>query len=140
MMFLLRAAFWLTVVALLLPTGRSQPTSPAPQVGAIEAASAAGAAVSDMSQFCARQPNACAVGSQAAVAVGQRAQAGAKMLYEYLTDQRGDNDGATPPAKTPDRAAKVPAKPSQHTLTPTDVAPAYRGPEPRKEAHAKRPA
>lgn len=141
-MFLLRAAFWLTVVAVLLPTGRSQTTAPASQVGAVEAVSAAGAAVSDMSQFCTRQPSACAVGSQAATAVGQRAQAGAKMMYEFLTDRLGSNDGAAPAPKTPDRPAAATAKPSpsQHTLTPTDIAPAYRGPEPRKEAHARRPA
>ena len=43
-----------------------------------------------MSQFCERQPDACEVGSQAAVAIGQRAQAGAKMLYEFLNEQLGD--------------------------------------------------
>ncbi len=139
-MFLLRAAFWLTVVALLLPTGRSSTPAPASQVGAVEAVSAAGAAVSDMSQFCTRQPNACVVGSQAAVAVGQRAQAGVKMLYELVTERLGSGEGETAPAKTPDRPAGPTAKPSHNTLTPTDVAPAWRGPEPKKEVHAKRPA
>lgn len=138
MMLLLRAAFWLTVVALLLPAGRSQ--QPTPQVNAAEAVSAAGAAVSDMSQFCTRQPSACVVGSQAAAAVGQKAQAGAKMLYELITDRLGANDGGAAQARPPDRPSAATAKPAHNTLTPGDLAPAWRGPEPRKEAHAKRPA
>jgi Family of unknown function (DUF5330) len=138
MMFLLRAAFWLTVVAVLLPTGHSSPTAPASQVGAVEAVSAAGATVADLSQFCTRQPNACVVGSQAAAAVGQRAQAGAKMLFDLVTEHLGSGDREAE-AKTPDRPGTA-AKPSHNTLTPADVAPAWRGPEPKKEAHAKRPA
>ncbi len=136
-MFLLRAAFWLTVVALLLPTGKSQPQAQGPQVGAVEAVSAAGAAVADLRQFCTRQPEACTVGSHAAAAVGEKAQAGAKMLYEFLSDRLGPHANGAAPARAPDRPA---GKPSQHTLTPTDLAPAWRGPEPRREAHTKRPA
>jgi Family of unknown function (DUF5330) len=130
MMFLLRAAFWLTIVALLLPTG---PSKPQPRVGAVEAVSAAGAAVSDVSQFCKRQPEACEFGSQAAAAIGEKAQAGAKLLYDLLNEKK------TSAEAPPNRAAASPNG-SQHTLTPADVAPAYRGPEPRKEAHARRPA
>ena len=66
MKFLVRTAFWLTIVVLLLPRLGS-----APQVSAGEAVSAAGAAVSDMRQFCARQPEACVVGSQALTSFGQ---------------------------------------------------------------------
>jgi len=131
MMFLLRAAFWLTIVALLLPAGRSQSTPPQARVGAVEAVSAAGAAVSDMSQFCKRQPEACDFGSQAAAALGEKAQAGAKLLYDLLSDRRAPTEASNRPAPAPNA--------SQHTLTPADVAPAYRGPEPRKEAHARRP-
>ncbi len=139
MMFLLRAAFWLTVVSCLLPAARAPADKPAPQVGAVEAVTAAGAAVSDMTQFCTRQPGACEVGSQAAAVVGQKAQNGARMLYEFLADRIGSNDSDPAPAKTPDRPP-VANRPSQQTLTPTDMAPSWRGPEPRKEAHARRPA
>src|SRR4051794_23069564 len=83
MFFLLRAAFWLSIVILLLPTG-SQPS--APKIDTSDAVSAASAAVSDMRQFCARQRDACTVGSQAAVAFGYKAQAGAKMIYDFLTE------------------------------------------------------
>src|SRR4029077_9222423 len=83
MRFLLRMAFWLTVILALLPSGGSQPT-PKLNVSAIDAMSAAKATVTDVHSFCDRQPNACTLGSQAAVAIGQRAQAGAKMVYEYF--------------------------------------------------------
>src|SRR3954470_9988556 len=88
MRFLLRMAFWLTVILALLPSGGSQPT-PTINVSALEAMSAAKATVTDMGSFCGRQPDACSVGSQAAVAIGHRAQAGAKMLYDYSTELLG---------------------------------------------------
>jgi hypothetical protein len=138
MMFLLRAAFWLTIVALLLPTGRSPSATPPTRVGAAEAVSAAGAAVSDMTHFCKRQPEACEVGSQAATALGEKAQAGAKLLYEFVNERLAPAETAanTKPANRP---AHGPVG-SQNTLTPADVAPAYRGPDTRKEAHVRRPA
>jgi hypothetical protein len=67
MFFLLRMAFWLSVVLVLLPSGGSQRTATAPsaELGPIEAVSAASATVSDMRGFCTRQPVACAIGSLA---------------------------------------------------------------------------
>ena len=91
MRFLLRMAFWLTIILALLPSGGSQPT-PNVNVSALEAMSAAKATVTDMGSFCGRQPDACSVGSQAAVAIGHRAQAGAKMLYDYLNGHFGSQD------------------------------------------------
>src|SRR5262250_2285096 len=108
MFFLLRMAFWLSVVLVLLPSGGSQlrtATAPSSDLGAMETLSAASATVSDMRQFCTRQPEACAVGSQAAVAFGQRAQAGAKLLYEFLSDRVGPNETGSVPAKPADRRA-----------------------------------
>src|SRR6185503_9354387 len=86
MRFLLRVTFWLGVVLILLPSGGSQPL-PKSQVSPGEAFSAASAAVSDMQKFCVRQPAVCEVGSQTAVTLGQRAQVGAKMLYEFLHER-----------------------------------------------------
>jgi len=86
MFFLLRVAFWLTIVLALLPSGSSQPGVQA-KVAATDAVVAASAAVSDMSNFCDRQPEACVVGAQTAIAIGQRAQAGAKMVYEFFNQR-----------------------------------------------------
>ncbi|EKS28726.1 DUF5330 domain-containing protein [Afipia felis] len=92
MFFLLRMAFWLGLVLVLLPRDKAPETDKGPQVSATEAVLAATAAVSDMSQFCARQPAACAVGGQAASVVGERAQAGAKKVYDFFTERNEKND------------------------------------------------
>src|SRR5690349_24063697 len=74
MWFLLRLTFWLGLVLVLLPRDKKPESEKAPQIGASDAVQAATAAVSDMSQFCKRQPAACEVGGQAATVIGVRAQ------------------------------------------------------------------
>lgn len=94
MFFLLRMAFWLGLVLVLLPRDSTSRPANIPQVGASDAISAATAAVSDMSQFCKRQPAACDVGGQAATVIGHRAQDGARTLYRIITDKRSDQTGS----------------------------------------------
>jgi Family of unknown function (DUF5330) len=139
MRLLLRLAFWLAVILVLLPSGGSQPT-PKVNVSAVDAVSAARATVIDMRSFCERQPDACVVGSQAAVALGHRAQAGAKMLYEYLNEQLGHPDADPAASTAAGKPVPLPAaRPSQHTLSPADLGPPWRGPPPRKDAGSHRP-
>ena len=88
MFFLLRMAFWLGLVLVLLPREKTPESDKLPQIGATEAVSAATAAVSDMGQFCKRQPAACEVGGQAATVIGQRAQDGARKVYQIITDKK----------------------------------------------------
>jgi hypothetical protein len=140
MFFLLRMAFWLGVVLILLPSGSAQHATPSSDVRTSEAISAASATVQDMRGFCARQPDACTVGSQVAVAIGYRAQAGAKMLYDFLPEALAPKEtgalshGAAPRGSTA-KVEPVKSSPaSQNTLTPADLAPAWRGPQPPKDA------
>ena len=138
MRFLLRMAFWLTIILALLPSGGSQPT-PNVNVSTLEAMSAAKATVTDMGSFCGRQPDACSVGSQAAVAIGHRAQAGAKMVYDYLKGHFGSQDAGTATNAGTSNGPPIPTpRPSQHTLSPADLAPVWRGPQIRKEARGDR--
>ena len=140
MFFLLRMAFWLTVVCVLLPSGGTQSTSPDAQIDAVQAATLAGAAVSDMRGFCARQPDACEVGGKVAVALGHKAEAGARTIYEFISAKL--NEKSVPAEKTTVR--HVPASTANHgTLTAADMAPAWHAPvplPPRREARAGRPS
>jgi hypothetical protein len=140
MFFLLRVAFWLCVVLILLPTGKSQEASKASQVGAVEAVSAASAAISDLGQFCERQPGACAVGGQAAVSLGHKARDGAKMLYEFLTEKLAPSETGSISRTPANPGSASPARSPQHTLTPADLEPAWRLPQPRASAEPRRPA
>ena len=144
MFFLLRMAFWLTVVCVLLPSGGGKSTSPDAQIDAVQAATLAGAAVSDMRGFCVRQPDACVVGGKVAVALGHKAEAGSRTIYEFISAKL--NEKSAPAEKT---AAKlVPAATAGQntpngTLTPADMAPAWRSPvplPPRREARVGRPS
>jgi hypothetical protein len=137
MFFLLRMAFWLSLVLILLPTGSTQRVQSGNDVGASEAITAASATVADMRGFCTRQPDACTVGSQVAVSLGYRAQAGAKMLYDFLSEKLASHDAGAP-ARTGSIAKMaqdktLPVNASQNTLTPADLVPAWRGPTVRKD-------
>jgi hypothetical protein len=103
MFFLLRMAFWLGLVLVLLPREKTPESDKVPQIGASEAVSAATAAVSDMGQFCKRQPAACEVGGQAATVLGQRAQDGARKLYKIITKP----DQPSVPDKKPDHTSSI---------------------------------
>jgi hypothetical protein len=130
MFFLLRVAFWLGVVCVLLPSG-NRSTSPDAQIDASEAVTLAGAAVSDMRGFCERQPDACITGGKVMVALGHKAEAGARTLYEFVNRLREKS------------ASNEKTSPSQGTLTPTDLAPAWHAPvplPPRRDARDGRPA
>jgi hypothetical protein len=118
MFFLLRMAFWVGLVLVLLPRDKTPESDKQPQLGASEAVSAATAAVSDMSQFCKRQPAACEVGGQAATVIGQRAQAGARKLYQIITDKRApDHTGSIGRIASADASSLAPGD----TLTPDDM-------------------
>ena len=136
MFFLLRMAFWLGLVLVLLPIG---PHSAARRAGQRHRGHFGGLRHRRRSAAVLRaSARACTVGSQVATAIGYRAQAGAKMLYDVLSERwrratpaRSPTGDERQPAK---RRWKSPAqRPSQSTLTPADLAPAWRGPAPRKD-------
>jgi hypothetical protein len=125
MMFLLRTAFWLAVMLALLPSfGPKASAPPATGMEATEAVTAASETLGDVFQFCSRQPNACAAGVHLASAIGQRAQAGAKMLYGMVGEKLAKSEGA---AEESASANASDVKVSQNTLTSADLVPAWRG-------------
>jgi hypothetical protein len=128
MMFLLRTAFWIGVVLALLPSfGPKQSAPAATSINATEAVTAASATFGDMIHFCNRQPDACAAGAQFASAFGQRAQAGARMLYDFVGEKLAKMDGET----TDSVGQPAASRGSQNTLTAADLALPWRGPHRR---------
>ena len=126
MFFLLRLAFWVGLVLVLLPRDKTAESDKTPQLKASEAVSAATATASDVGQFCKRQPAACEVGGQAATMIGQRAQAGARKLYHIITEKRPpDHTGSIGASQKADPA--LAEAPSRDTLTADDMRIEWRG-------------
>ncbi|MET0279087.1 MAG: DUF5330 domain-containing protein [Pseudorhodoplanes sp.] len=123
MFFLVRVAFWLGIVLVMLPSGDYQAKNAGPSIGAADAIGAATAAVSDMGGFCQRQPEACEVGGQAAAVLGQRAQAGARLLFDVIHEKMA-----------PSQTGSVKTLPgSQDTLTEADRDLQWRAPMPKRD-------
>ena len=129
-------AFWLGVVCVLLSSG-GKSTSPEAQIDAAQAVTLASAAVTDVRGFCERQPDACVAGGKVAVAIGHKAEAGARTLYEFITQASPTSRRRRRKSRRQDRSAvRWPAK---GTLIPTDLAPAWHAPvplPPRRDARA----
>jgi hypothetical protein len=107
-MFLLRAAFWLTIAVMFIPSDPNTGTE-APRVSALEAFGAAQATISDLSGFCGRNPGVCVTGSAALDVLAEKAQNGARLLYRYLDDQGADADATGGDTGTLNRDDRTPA-------------------------------
>ena len=108
MLFLVRAAFWLMIIVLLLPTDAQQRS---------EVYGTAQAAVNDVSSFCDRNPDTCARGKDAFAVFVQKAQFGARMLMDLI--QNKTSGGATEPAQLQDAQSPdaEPPSPSRSAST-----------------------
>ena len=140
MFFLLRMAFWLGVVCVLLPGG-TKSDAPGANIDATQAVTLASAAVSDARGFCERQPDACVVGGKVAIAIGHKAEAGARTIYDFITAKLAEKSAA--PADKPVAKVVPVSAPGNGTLTASDMQPAWHAPvplPPRREARAGRPA
>ena len=143
MFFLMRMAFWLGVVCLLLPSTGTKSTSPEAQVNAVQAVTLASAAVSDARGFCDRQPAACKVGGKVAAALGRRAEAGARTLYEFVTGSiggrstAGDHRLARADSRDAPKVMPVSAR-GAGTLTASDLKAPWHAPVPMPPQRPRR--
>jgi len=110
-MFLIRTAFWLSIVIILIPAD-PQSNTPAPGVSMFEALSSARTAAADFSGFCERNPDVCSTSAAAFRVFAEKAQNGARMLFRYL-DGASDTDASGEPG----------------TLIDSDRAPVWQGPK-----------
>lgn len=139
-MFLIRTAFWLTIVILLLPA--DDPPGGAPQaqdggqVNATSMVSAARTTISDIAGICERSPDVCETGGAAVDTFVKKARYGAGMVSRAIWGA----DGEVQPQQAPEvphtvryeTYERVPAaEPApQSTLRPADRSPDWNGPVP----------
>lgn len=90
--FLIRSAFWLSLVLLIIPFDGAADGPDADSVGALEAVDAARVAIGDVSSICERQPEMCETAGAAFHTIGLRAREGAKIAYEMLDQRFGETD------------------------------------------------
>ncbi len=119
--FLIKSAFWLSLVLLIIPFGGKDGES---TVGAVEAFFAARAVVDDMSGLCERRPEACEVGRSALHTIGVRAREGARIAYGMLDERFGEEPVEVAESSEPLHTGSVPVPSAR-----TDVAPADAGRE-----------
>ncbi len=117
-MFLLRSAFWLTIVIMLIPADPE--SGEAPRVTVAEAMGALRDTVTDLSGFCDRNPDVCVTGGAAAQMIAEKSQNGIEIVYRYVT---GEESGGI------DMAPGAPGAPSGIDMAPgAHGAPAGKGP------------
>lgn len=94
MWFLIKVAFWFSLVLIMLPVLDQRPadsSNSAPQVGVGEAVNAASEVISYVSAICLEKPDVCIKGAQSVQALGHRAKEGARVAYDLLDDQFADD-------------------------------------------------
>jgi hypothetical protein len=118
--FLIRTAFWLMIIVLLLPTDETQRS---------EVYGTAQAAVNDVATFCDRNPDTCARGKDAFAVFVQKAQFGARLLMDLINSGSG---AAGDPQQSSEVSTFQPAHlgqgGSQDTLSPDDLEDPWSGP------------
>jgi hypothetical protein len=117
-MFLIRVAFWLGLVVLLLPTDERQQA---------RLYGTAVATVERVTTFCDRNPQACAVGAEVWATFLRKAEFGARMTVDLVTSSGRRDEESGPPAAQPSSARGRVEPEARGTLTPSDLAPAWRG-------------
>lgn len=126
MFFLMRTAFWLTLVLVLIPLGSSKDESETSKVDPVAAYSAASATVSDISGFCGRNPQTCETGGNAIAMIGARARDGARIVYEFLDTQIAEKEAVGRP-KTDPNSDLITGAISNGTLTAQDLTQPWQG-------------
>lgn len=126
-MFLLRTAFWLILIILLLPTDETKQR---------QVFGTAEAAINDISGFCDRNPNACEMGMNAFQSFSEKAQFGAKMLIAFVKDIGADNNTTASVEREPlaSGSDQTTGRDVAHqimdgTLTADDLKPAWSAPK-----------
>lgn len=114
-MFLIRTAFWLALILLILPIDREE-AGIANGPGTFETFAAVQTVVSDMRGFCDRNPNACATGAATVDVLRKKAVYSAGVVQGWLAD--GDQGATLQVRAEDDMSAPLP----QSDVSRDDVA------------------
>ena len=114
-MSLIKTAFWLGLVVLILPTDQQQ------QARLMTTASAA---VERVTTFCNRNVSTCATGAQVWATFVKKAEFGFHMSMDLISKRGEHRDGNAPAAI---KVHTQPVAPQRGTLKPGDLQPAWRG-------------
>jgi Family of unknown function (DUF5330) len=122
MMFLIKTAFWLTILLLLVPTDGQQNN---------QIYGTAEAAVKDLAAFCDRNPETCVNGKNVFAMLIQKAEFGARTVMDFV-EGRTETADALP--SIPEAPGTMPLQPaiwdmgeSQDTLSAEDRETAWGG-------------
>lgn len=145
MFFILRTAFWLSLVVLLIPADpETKAQSGETDISSMQAIGAAQQAYVDMTRFCERNPLTCETGGAAVEIFGAKARTGARIVYDYLgpSDETPDSQtasisNASNRAATPEsfddrnlHTGSTNPRTQSDTLTPADRSPDWAPPAP----------
>lgn len=90
MWFLIRGAFWFSLVLVMLPIFDQEATDRLSKEQGVELTDALGAAagvISYATDLCAQKPEVCVKGAETFSTLGSRAREGARVAYTYLDTQ-----------------------------------------------------
>jgi hypothetical protein len=117
-MFLIRLAFWMGLVVLVLPADEQQQA---------KLYGTAVTTVETVTTFCDRNASACTAGAEMWETFKRKAEFGAKLASELAKGRPGD-DAALQPAAARGRPDPRANPAARGTLAPMDLAPAWRAP------------
>jgi hypothetical protein len=112
-MFLIRTAFWVGLVVLVLPTDREQQARL--YTAAVDSARHA-------ATYCDRNQATCHQAGEYWAVFQKKLEFGARLAFDLASERMSGASSAPRAAEAP-----VPQEPSRSTLTPADLQPAWRG-------------
>ncbi|CDX35253.1 conserved hypothetical protein [Mesorhizobium sp. ORS 3359] len=117
--FLIRMAFWFSLVLLALPLGVGPGEDGQQSVGPIQALFAAREAVGDIAGLCERKPDVCETGKSAMYTITVRAQETAKIAAAMI-DDKSEHAGAAE-TKVADTAKMTTGSVAEDIVLPAKV-------------------